>query len=254
MITTEQVNQLAKQFQIDQLSVVREYIQLLVLNQLYQYEEGNKIYFKGGTTIRLIYRSAHFSEDLDFSTQLATETIANTIKKLTKDISRELLGVSITKMHKGQDTQRFRLRYHAQEQKYPLTIRLDFNKQTLTIAPSASGVTTRFPLTFIPVVMHMSPQEILAEKIHAIHKRSKGRDVYDLWFLLSKGIQPDYALINTKLDSLRIKFNLNKFESLLMGFSVKELQQDLRPFLPQSQRAIIGQLPQMIVDLLGMRK
>ena len=53
MITTEQVNQLAKQFQIDQLSVVREYIQLLVLNQLYQYEEGNKIYFKGGTVLRV---------------------------------------------------------------------------------------------------------------------------------------------------------------------------------------------------------
>lgn len=257
MITSVQINQLMKQLQIDKASVLREYIQLLVLNQLYQHKEASEIYFKGGTAIRLMFRSARFSEDLDFSTELGADTITNIVTKLINDLKHQLFHslpiseIAITKLYKGKDTQRFRLSYRSQSQKYPITVRLDFNKQKLGATSVASGVTTQYPIVFIPVVMHMSAHEILADKIHAIYNRSKGRDIYDLWFLLSNGNQIDQDLIATKLGE---KFSPEKLSRILTNFPIKELRQDLNPFLPSSQRAIISQLPQLVIDQLQHSK
>ena len=47
-------------------------------------------------------------------------------------------------------------------------------------------------------VMAMQEEEILAEKIRAVLSRKAARDVYDLWFLLGKGIDPDKKLITEK--------------------------------------------------------
>ena len=48
-------------------NVVREYFQHLFLSYLYSLEGSEKMLFKGGTALRIIYGSMRFSEDLDFS-------------------------------------------------------------------------------------------------------------------------------------------------------------------------------------------
>jgi len=53
----------------------------------------------------------------------------------------------------------------------------------------------------------MNIQEILAEKVRTILQRQKARDVYDLWFLLKKGINIDYSLIRKKSELLNLKFD-----------------------------------------------
>ena len=61
-------------------------------------------------------------------------------------------------------------------------------------------------------VFVMQEKEILAEKIRAISTRTKPRDVYDLWFLLTKkNTVVDLGMINRKLSLYNLKFNRSGF-------------------------------------------
>ena len=53
-------------------AILREYLQILILKQLYKTESGKKLYFTGGTYLRLIHNLKRFSEDLDFNTNTIT--------------------------------------------------------------------------------------------------------------------------------------------------------------------------------------
>ena len=68
MITTEILQQIARERQTSLFpNIVREYAQHLFLSELYQLPGSEKLLFKGGTALRIIYNSPRFSEDLDFS-------------------------------------------------------------------------------------------------------------------------------------------------------------------------------------------
>jgi len=45
----------------------------------------------------------------------------------------------------------------------------------------------------------MKKEEILAEKVRAMSIRRRARDLYDIAFLLKKGVSMEYELINKKL-------------------------------------------------------
>ena len=95
MMTPEQIKALSDKFQIDQFSILREYIQLIFLKYLYQIKESQHIWFKGGTAIHFLFGSFRFSEDLDFTTTIDTATIKKilhkAIKKAEKAIKQETL-------------------------------------------------------------------------------------------------------------------------------------------------------------------
>ena len=67
MISREQINEFAKRLAIDEFTIMREYMQVVFLSVLYSIPGSAKIYFKGGTAIRLLLKSGRFSEDLDFT-------------------------------------------------------------------------------------------------------------------------------------------------------------------------------------------
>jgi len=64
MITQNQLKSLSKTYQMDGFTIFREYLQLVFLSYLYRERKSNRIYFKGGTAIRLLFDSPRFSEDL----------------------------------------------------------------------------------------------------------------------------------------------------------------------------------------------
>ena len=47
--------------------ILREYLQVLILKELYKLPDGKKLLFTGGTYLRLVHQTKRFSEDLDFS-------------------------------------------------------------------------------------------------------------------------------------------------------------------------------------------
>lgn len=237
MITKSQIQELSSLFQIDKFSVFREYLQLLFLSYLYQEKGSGEIFFKGGTAIRLLFGSPRFSEDLDFSTTLRDEQIDKILRRLEEKISKEILGVKIVSIYSGKDGSRFRMSIKLADFKYTFNIRLDFHRIELIKNPEASTLATQFPILIFPQIMHLSAKEILKEKFEALETRCKGRDIFDVWFLLSRKIQ----MPEKGLDKKKIMKNLE-------NFSQRQLSRDLGKFLPQSQKAIIPVLKKEVVD------
>lgn len=235
MITKEQINELSEFFQIDEFTVAREYLQLLFLSYLYQERDADKICFKGGTAIRSLFGSPRFSEDLDFSTTFKAKEIADLIKKLETKIQKELPGIKIVLVYSGRNGIRFRMEYNSSDFKYPLIVRLDFNRVEKIDKKETSALATRFPLTIFPLVCHLQKEKILAEKIHALVSRKKGRDLFDVWFLLSKGVYFDKAE------------DRNIVIKKIKSFSQDLINKDLAKFLPSSQRKIIGVLKDELI-------
>lgn len=67
MIDLHLLRQYAKSHQTSELNVAREYCQHLFLSAFYRQKGTQRVLFKGGTALRLVYGSPRFSEDLDFS-------------------------------------------------------------------------------------------------------------------------------------------------------------------------------------------
>ena len=61
MIERKIITDLARKFDIDEYSILREYIQLLFLRDFYQISDSASVFFKGGTLIHLLLRSFRFS-------------------------------------------------------------------------------------------------------------------------------------------------------------------------------------------------
>src|SRR3989344_920509 len=251
MITKNQIDDLASYFQIDNFTVMREDLQILFLSYLYKEKEADRIYFKGGTAVRLLFGSTRFSEDLDFSTLLAKAEIKELIIKLERAIRLELQEASISLLYLGKNGCRFRLKYKPEEFKYPLVIRLDFNIVKKVEEVSVSPLVSKFPVIFFPLINHLSENEILAEKLCALFTRAKGRDFFDVWFLLQRKIGIDEKLLRKKLKERGAIFNREKILKRIELYSEGRLERDLKQFLPRSQRKIISLLKRELVKSLS---
>jgi predicted nucleotidyltransferase component of viral defense system len=238
MITKEQIDALAKDYQIDTFTIIREHFQLLFLSYLYQDAKANKIYFKGGTAIRLLLGSSRFSEDLDFSTTYNKEQIKQILEKLEQAIQKEMPKMQILLLYSGKNGIRYRIKYQPVGFKFPLTIRLDFTQIKNTPEIVVSPLITKFPIPMFPLISHFSNKEILAEKIEALLDRNKGRDSFDVWFLLEKGIP------------LKKDVNISDLLKKIESYPQAKLDMDLTQFLPRSQREIAKNLKNLLIQKL----
>jgi len=186
--------------------IVKEYIQLMILNFLATSKFVKKIAFIGGTNLRLVKGIDRFSEDLDFDFKnfdaedfsemsqailtfiqrsgIRAETREKQSEKLTAFRSRiyfpELLfelGLSAYK------EERFLIKIESQNQEF------EYTPQMATI--SSCGFFMSFPVP---------PDDVLcAMKLSALLSRAKGRDFYDALFLLSQ-TKPNYDFLTKKQD------------------------------------------------------
>lgn len=235
MMTSSQIKELAIKNKINETVVVREYYQLLFLSNLYNLTGSEKIYFKGGTAIHLLFGAKRFSEDLDFTVNLSQEVFNATINGIFKTMEKEE-EVSF-KPRKTITGQRFLMTASPTNISFKIFINLDFSFREKILNPQKSTIITDYPVIFTSYIHHLSKEEIFAEKIRALFTRSKGRDLYDLWFLTSQKVGIDNKLIREKmnyykLDKVDKKDILDKVES----FSSSDFVLDLRPFIPINER------------------
>jgi len=174
--------------------LLREYLQHLILRQLFEQKILQQWIFHGGTALRIISGLNRFSEDLDF--HLRTPDPQYSLTAIVKTLCRslELQGYQISKSKITQKTvvsafisfeqllYEFNLSPHLNA-KLSVKVELDTNppegfnyRQTL--------VNQYFPFGLI---IHDLPT-FLAGKLHALIQRpfTKGRDYYDLVFLFSR--------------------------------------------------------------------
>lgn len=217
MMTKKELSAFKTQTGFNIWQIEKDYLQHLFLLFLSRHSKKECV-FKGGTALQKAYGLNRFSIDLDFTCD-DWNILDNLIKKLNDEITRfgyqsefrkveELTGITYVFKIKGP-------LYDGTEKSISsLYIELSLREKVLLDA-EALEIVPVYPdiQPYILAVMNM--KEIMAEKVRAILSRNKPRDVFDLWFLIKKGITLDENIINQKLAYCKMKFDREKFiESL----------------------------------------
>lgn len=217
--------------------MLREYLQYKILEILFESEYSNKFAFIGGTALRIVLGNNRFSEDLDFDNfNLSAEEFTKVAEVIKQGLQLEGYEVDFRSVAKAAYHCYIRfpkllfdnkLSGHAEEK---IFIRLDTEAQHYDFTPE------RILLNRFDVFMEIkvTPVDILlAQKFLTIleRKQSKGRDFFDVVFLLGKDIRPNYDFLSQKasienFDQLKEAI-LNKTNTLEM----KKIAEDVKPFL-----------------------
>jgi len=235
--------------------LLREYLQYQILQILFTGPHAGKFCFLGGTCLRIVHQSHRFSEDLDFDHKGLSTTAFD---QVAADIRRglELLGldVELENVYRGA--------YHCYI-KFPgllhrsglsgyksqkLLIQLDTEAQGYDFQPEIRFINKFDVFCSLPV----TPQALLlAQKFHAVfnRKQPKGRDFYDITFLMGQGVLPDYTYLAMKSDIATPNHLREKLLTHCQKLDFSNLADDVRAFLfdPADVRRILS-FPEFIAS------
>ncbi|MBQ7427014.1 MAG: nucleotidyl transferase AbiEii/AbiGii toxin family protein [Prevotella sp.] len=190
--------------------MLKEYLQLLILDHLATTPYINKVSFIGGTNLRLIQGIDRFSEDLDFDCKdlsedefmAMTDSVVlylrqNDVEVETRDKPNPHLTAFRRNLYFPQMLFDLELTGHRDER---LLLKIEAQDQGIQYRPVVANV-NRMGFFF---GIQVPPVDVLcAMKFAAILARQKGRDFYDAIFLLSK-TKPnlDFLLARTGITSI----------------------------------------------------
>lgn len=219
--------------------ILKEYLQLMILDYLSSTPYIRKMAFIGGTNLRLVKGIDRFSEDLDFdcknfSKEEFTEMTNGIVRFLERSgfriETRDKENPKLTAFRRnlyfpellfdlalsGHKEERFLIKIESQDQ--------GIRYETIMTNIKRCGFFFPFPVPSDGVLCSM--------KIAAMLARSKGRDFYDLMFLLSQS-KPDYDFLSKRcginnldafkeitrkhLDNVDLKKKQKDFEHLLFN-------------------------------------
>ena len=233
---------MAKQYHTTLLpNTVREYFQHVFLSELYKLPDAEKMLFKGGTALRIMYGSPRFSEDLDFSLFGVRENeVKHFVESLFLKVLAEIERIGV-KVEIGEKTGTTSggyfgvVTFHISD--YPL-IEIEINA-SLRNGKKIKGEVDSVVNDFTPSynITHLPQEDIVEEKIFgALVGRKKPRDFYDLYFLMRKG------MVSTDQ-----KKKLSKIKNDVISWAKNiDFQAELGVFLPTDQQSIIRDFPRAL--------
>ncbi len=250
MINALLAKNLANEAGIDAFTVVREFIQVVYLNELYAPPSLGKTVFKGGTALRLMLGSNRFSEDLDFNTSLTKDELTVVTNKALTELKKQVPAANMKDLKTLAGVSK-KIYVQTELADQPLSIKLDFSQREESLATKQGVIDTKLPIASTILITYLDPAEILAEKFRALMTRTKGRDVYDAWYLLHRGIAADPVLIQKKLDFYQEKFDLEGLIEKVKNWDDRALDQDVRKFLPSKDRDVLSKLKELLLEKLA---
>jgi predicted nucleotidyltransferase component of viral defense system len=248
MISKKQVQILAKEQQISEYVILREYIQILFLKDLYEQSFAKDIFFRGGTAIRLLYGGQRFSEDLDFTVSMDEDVFVKNVSKLFSILEKQY-QIRI-KERKTMTGKAYLLTATTSILSAPVYVSLDFSMREDVKQPKKNILKTNFPVVLQNYVYSLSKDEIFAEKIRAFMEREKSRDLYDLWILQELGAQMNLELVKEKFAYYGEDFSASSLVERLDVFKKGDFEKDLKQFLPINERIKLGKLFDYIQEYL----
>jgi len=217
-------------------SALREYLQYKILDILFKNGLSDKISFLGGTAIKICYGSRRYSEDLDFDNfGLTEDDFIGMSEIIKKNLELEGYEVEIKNTFKSA----FRCYIKIPNILFDNKISA-FEGEKIIIQID----TMPYDFIFVPDVfvlqkydvfrnIKVTPKDIiLSQKIAAVlgRKRAKGRDFYDLVYLM--GITDfNYEYLNTKLNIKNVKELKSVLMDVTKDLDFKALVDDVAPFL-----------------------
>lgn len=243
MLTIKQIEQqYPESLRSFKRALLREYFQYKILEIIFVSEYAEKISFLGGTALRIMYENKRFSEDLDFDNfGLNDDEFEKLAQKVRTDLEAQGLDVEINTA--GKDAYRCRIKLPrilfdsglSQHQEEKILIQVDSLAHEFKYKPEKK-ILNKFDV-FLEVFV--TPADILlSQKIYAAvnRKRAKGRDFYDIVFLLSFS-KPNYEYLKDKLGIDNAEELKKKLLESVSDFDFKRLSRDVQPFLFNAEDA-----------------
>jgi predicted nucleotidyltransferase component of viral defense system len=209
MITGRKLKQTAEQNGINPYYQEKEYLQNVLLREI----SGEELVFKGGTCLNICHNLPRFSEDLDFNTELSPREIEDAVKDGVKAFGRMGIDAEFERSERFEDSSsytahlRFKGPLYSGNRGSTNTIQVDAGRRTGTLLETdVEQVTSPYPDIPSYFLTVMQLEEILAEKIAAMTERTKGRDLFDVWFLIDETEIPKNLVEQKMSEPVRINF------------------------------------------------
>ena len=235
----------ARRLRVDPQVTISEVYEAELLGRLQQSLRGGVVW-KGGTVLRL-EGSERFSRDLDATRRAASVTPARLRHVLQQagDGLAYLAGIEITNQRRSV-TAAYRFAVPGVRQPVRLLVEISLREKVLLPATTITTARIAHPCGLDPVVVaRLDGAELLAEKVRALVMRRASRDIYDVYWLLQRGVDLDIALFVRKMDYYR-KIGMPVETDRVMQGAIGELESynpsraktELANLLPAAQRGM----------------
>lgn len=219
--------------------ILKEYLQYKILEFVFSSSYATKLVFIGGTCLRIVHQNQRFSEDLDFDNfGLTPDEFSDLGLFIKKQLEIQGYEVEIKNLIKGAFHCNIRfpklllqsgLSGYAEEK---IRIQLDTEAQGFDFQ-SESYFLNKFDVFTTVKIAPLSL--LLAQKFYAVlnRKRNKGRDFFDIVFLISLGVLPDYTFLQLKSgidNSTQLK---ERISGHCKAIDMNAMAKDVEPFLFQ---------------------
>jgi len=233
MITAEEIKKIAKINRLKPYQQEKHYLQTATLAGIYT-ALSDELVFKGGTALFFFYGLDRFSEDLDF-----TRIKDFKQDKFKSKISDYLTIINIVHEIKTQKSiagKNLKIKAQGPLYKGPLSecfISIEISERNdIILPPDIKDIVPIYNDLRPFTAVIMKKEEILAEKVRALIIRGRARDLYDIAFLLKKGILLENELITKKLSYYKKRFDEKEFES--KASSIKKIwESELHGLVPK---------------------
>ncbi len=217
-------------------SLLREYLQYKILEIIFNSESANKLSFLGGTALRIVDGNNRFSEDLDFDNfGLSIDEFGKIAETIQKGLEAQGLKVEMSTVSKSAFRCNIRLPKilfenelsgHPEEK---ILIHIDTVAHLFDYEPDKK-ILNKFDV--FSEIFVTPPDIILSQKFYAAvnRKRAKGRDFFDIIFLLSR-TKPNYAYLKEKIGISNEVELRARLEAEFKKLDFKELGRDVKNFL-----------------------
>lgn len=195
----------------------QDYIQSLFLEELY--DKVDSLVFKGGTYLKHAFGLDRFSEDLDFT--IYGDFTIKMLKKAASGLDAYGVEAGIDKIKTDDISITGRLRYRGPlfngSDKSIGNIDIEISKRDdVFLETEWKRLFFDYPETRAITVLGLQKEEIFAEKLRALATREKGRDLYDIWFLLKQDVRTNKDLFKEKMEVVdlapKLDIKISEFE------------------------------------------
>lgn len=204
-----QLETLARSYGVDltnQRAILREYLQSLILYEMYSQPIAKNLYFIGGTALRILHNLNRFSEDLDFdydSEKITEKEIVSLLESLVNELSFRNIHCELYK-NKTSERSYYEFRFTKLLQQLELS---PYDQEKLVIKfdfePAWQGsrreLVTMNRYTFVKKISSLTIEQLFSKKLIAYLERSETmpRDIYDIVWFKSLGNSLDNKFLSS---------------------------------------------------------
>jgi predicted nucleotidyltransferase component of viral defense system len=233
--------------QVFERFIIREYLQYKILEIIFESPYEHKLAFLGGTCLRIVHNSSRFSEDIDFDNFNLSMEDFNSITEIVKsELERLGYEVEMRNVNKGayhcyirfpELLYREGLTNHKEEK---ILIQLDTEAHEFDYKPD-QPLLNKFDIF---TQINTTPKDLLlAQKFYAVinRNRNKGRDFFDIVFLLGQGLVPNYDYLRLKIGVKSPAELRQRIIEKCTELNMKEMADDVKPFLfdPKDEKKVL---------------